>query len=53
MLPDGDFVGSIMSEVIDDNTGNLTAEDRQAIAVYLKSVPASENAKSSQRPARE
>ena len=23
MLPDGDFVGSLMSEVIDDNTGNL------------------------------
>lgn len=44
MLPDGDFVGSLMSEVIDDNTGNLTEADRHAIAVYLKSVPASENA---------
>jgi mono/diheme cytochrome c family protein len=44
MLPDGDFVGSLMSEVIDDNTGNLTEADRHAIAVYLKSVPASKNA---------
>ncbi|MDH3509297.1 MAG: cytochrome c [Gammaproteobacteria bacterium] len=48
MLPDGDFVGSLMSEVIDDNTGNLTAEDRQAIAVYLKSIPASATAQNSQ-----
>jgi len=42
MLPDGDFAGSIMSEVIDDNTGNLTAADRHAIAVYLKTVATSE-----------
>lgn len=41
MLPDGDFVGGAMSPVIDDNTGQLTAEDRQAIATYLNSVPAS------------
>jgi mono/diheme cytochrome c family protein len=39
MLPDGDFAGSIMSEVIDDNTGKLTEADRHAIAVYLKTVP--------------
>jgi mono/diheme cytochrome c family protein len=38
LLPDGDFAGSLMSDVIDDNTGKLTAADRQAIAVYLKSV---------------
>ncbi|MFO1350699.1 MAG: cytochrome c [Gammaproteobacteria bacterium] len=39
MLPDGDFVGSVMSEVIDDNTSHLAPQDRDAIAVYLKSVP--------------
>ena len=39
MLPDGDFAGSAMSEVIDDNTGKLSPEDRQAIAEYLRSVP--------------
>jgi len=38
MLPDGDFAGASMSEVIDHNTGRLSAEDRQAIAEYLKTV---------------
>jgi len=39
MLPDGDFSGSSMSAVIEDNTSKLTREDRLAIAAYLKSVP--------------
>lgn len=39
MLPDGDFTGGAMSPVIDDNTSRLTAEDQQAIAVYLRTVP--------------
>jgi mono/diheme cytochrome c family protein len=38
MLPDGDFTGGSMSSVIEDNTSQLTAEDRLAIATYLKSV---------------
>lgn len=38
MLPDGDFTGSDMSPVIDDNTSLLTPEDRSAIAVFLKSI---------------
>jgi mono/diheme cytochrome c family protein len=38
MLPDGDFAGSSMSEVIDDNTSQLTASDRRAIAIYLQSL---------------
>jgi mono/diheme cytochrome c family protein len=38
MLPDGDFAGSSMSEVIDDNTSQLTAADRRAIALYLQSL---------------
>lgn len=42
MLPGGDFAGSEMSEVIDDNTSNLTEADRHAIAVYLKTVAASQ-----------
>lgn len=41
MLPDGDFTGGAMSPVIDDVTGRLSADDRNAIAIYLKSVPAS------------
>ena len=36
--PDGDFVGSGMGEVV-KGTGELTDADRQAIAVYVKSLP--------------
>jgi len=39
MLPDGDFAGSSMGDVIEDNTSKLTREDRLAIAAYLKAVP--------------
>ncbi len=39
MLPDGDFVGGGMAAVIDDNTSQLTLEDRRAIAKYLQSLP--------------
>jgi len=38
LLPDGDFAGSTMSDVIKDSTGKLTVADRQAIAAYLKSL---------------
>jgi len=40
MLPDGDFSGSSMGAVINDNTSKLTREDRLAIATYLQSLPA-------------
>jgi mono/diheme cytochrome c family protein len=38
-LPDGDFVGGAMTEIV-RNTARLTDDDRRAIAAYLKSVPA-------------
>ena len=38
MLPDGDFVGGSMADVIEDNTSQLTRLDRVAIATYLKSL---------------
>ncbi len=38
ILPDGDFAGSSMSAVIEDNTSKLTAADRRAIATYLKTL---------------
>ena len=38
MTPDGDFTGGSMAAVIEDNTSRLSAEDRAAIALYLKSV---------------
>jgi mono/diheme cytochrome c family protein len=39
MTPDGDFVGGHMAKVV-ENTGKLTADDRDAIAAYLKHLPA-------------
>lgn len=39
MLPDGDFAGGDMTEVITDNTAQLSNADRQAIALYLLSLP--------------
>jgi mono/diheme cytochrome c family protein len=39
--PDGDSVGGAMTAVI-RNTSQLTPEDRKAMAVYLKSLPAVE-----------
>ncbi|PWC56959.1 cytochrome c [Azospirillum sp. TSO22-1] len=39
MLPDGDFVGGSMAEVVRNSTSKLTPADRRAIAVYLKSLP--------------
>ena len=38
-LPDGDYAGGAMVEVIENSTSRLTGADRRAIAVYLKSVP--------------
>ena len=38
--PDFDFAGGAMVEVIEDNTSRLSDEDRNAIATYLKDLPA-------------
>lgn len=37
--PSGDVAGGAMGQVIDDSTGKLTGDDREAIARYLKSLP--------------
>ncbi|MFO1059786.1 MAG: cytochrome c [Dongiaceae bacterium] len=39
MLPDGDFVGGAMAEVVRQGTSRLTDADREAIAAYLKALP--------------
>jgi mono/diheme cytochrome c family protein len=39
MMPDGDFLGGAMTDVIDENTGKLSDDDRRAIATYLTSLP--------------
>jgi mono/diheme cytochrome c family protein len=43
--PDGDYAGDAMAEVIDNSTSHLTQDDRRAIAVYIKSLPAVETKK--------
>ena len=42
ILPNGDFVGSAMTEV-SENLANLTDADLSAIATYIKSLPAIQN----------
>jgi mono/diheme cytochrome c family protein len=42
-LPDGDEFGSLMADVVEHGTSKLTAADRRAIAVYLKSLKPVEN----------
>jgi mono/diheme cytochrome c family protein len=37
--PSGDFAGSLMYDVIDEGTSELSEEDRAAIATYLKDLP--------------
>lgn len=39
MLPDGDFVGSLMTEVVNGGTSKLSDADVKAMAVYLRSLP--------------
>ena len=42
MDPDFDFAGGAMAEVVDDGTGYLSDDDLKAIAIYLKSLPATQ-----------
>ncbi|MHB1141821.1 MAG: c-type cytochrome [Sulfuricaulis sp.] len=42
--PDGDYAGDAMADVIDNSTSYLTQDDRRAIAVYIKALPAVEHA---------
>jgi mono/diheme cytochrome c family protein len=46
-LPDGDTIGGNMAKVV-ANTGQLSAEDRAAIATYIKSLPPVEGPKQPQ-----
>jgi mono/diheme cytochrome c family protein len=39
ILPDGDVLGGAMAEVVEDATSHLSADDRNAIAEYLLSLP--------------
>lgn len=39
LLPDGDVVGSVMGEVVENSTGKMSNEDRAAIVEYLQALP--------------
>jgi mono/diheme cytochrome c family protein len=39
ITPDSDFVGGAMTDVVQESTSKLTADDLQAIATYLSSLP--------------
>ena len=39
-LPDGDYTGSLMTEVVDNATSKLTPGDRRAMVDYLRSLAA-------------
>lgn len=41
--PDGDYAGSLMAEVIDEGLRHLTSNDAEALADYVRGVPAAEN----------
>ncbi|HYA06761.1 MAG TPA: cytochrome c [Xanthobacteraceae bacterium] len=49
MTPDADLVGGSMIEVV-ANTSKLTADDRKAIATYIKSLPAVEGLRRPPKP---
>jgi mono/diheme cytochrome c family protein len=40
LLPDGDYAGGVMTDVIDDGLAYLTPEDLQAVAEYIMTLPA-------------
>ncbi len=42
LTPEGDVAGGAMGEVVRNTTSKLTADDRAAIAAYLKTVPLKE-----------
>lgn len=44
LLPDGDFAGGAMTDVIEESTSKLSEDDRKAIASYLLSLPPLEDA---------
>ena len=50
MTPDGDFVGSVMAEVVQNTTGKLSDSDIQAIIAYLRSLPPVHNDLRSKKP---
>ena len=49
-MPDGDYAGDAMAEVIDNCLSHLTKDDRKAIAVYVMSLPSVESEAHEHKP---
>ena len=49
-MPDGDYAGDAMAEVIDNSLSHLTKDDRKAIAVYVMSLPSVESVAHERKP---
>ena len=49
MLPDSDFVGSEMGEVVDQATSKMSDADINAMIVHLRSLPPIHNAVESKK----
>jgi mono/diheme cytochrome c family protein len=49
-MPDGDYAGDAMAEVIDNSLSHLTPDDRKAIAVYVMSLPPMEGTVHERKP---
>jgi len=49
-MPDGDYAGNVMAEVIDNSLSHLTKDDRKAIAVYVMSLPSVESVAHDRKP---
>jgi mono/diheme cytochrome c family protein len=50
MTPDGDFVGSVMAEVVRNTTSKLSDADLRAIIAYLKTLPPIRNDLRAKKP---
>lgn len=51
MLPDGDFIGGEMTEVVEHGTSKLTDADLKAIATYLAALPPIRSKPKKKKPA--
>ena len=43
-MPNGDYTGGLMAEVIDNGLKYLTREDAEALATYIRNLPPIEHA---------
>jgi hypothetical protein len=49
-MPDGDYVGNDMAQVIDNSLSHLTKDDRKTIAIYVMPQPSVESVAHERKP---